>query len=286
MLVTIDFINLTLISNGFFNRLSFGIQSFDKYVLNSNNRKSIEIDKLIDSLLRIKSLGIENINIDLMVGLYNQSFDSVRSDISILVELISQNLISSVTVYPRSYFSYSKIPTDEIMSKEYLVNLIKMQIQYKMFFSNELGWNENPQYFFSKNPLSPSSNNTSVDTVAKLGFGNSAYSFFDNSNFRNSQMVLEYIKNIESNEVSSAYYHKLGNQEMFFRYLVFGVKRGFSDLIPPSSNIDKEVSSEIASLINRLCNNKFLKKENGIYHLTSLGKIFTEYLIEEINKLQ
>ncbi len=92
--------------NGFFNRVSLGIQSFDKEVLESNKRKYIKLSNLIESLEKIKSFGIDNINLDLMVGVYNQTLDSVKRDTNMIKELIDRDLINSITVYPRSYFPY------------------------------------------------------------------------------------------------------------------------------------------------------------------------------------
>ncbi len=87
---------LKLLKSFGINRLSFGVQSFDNSLLFANNRVAQDeglIRKTVDTALQI---GFENVNLDLIVGLNN---DSIESFLNSFRKAINANP-TSISVYP------------------------------------------------------------------------------------------------------------------------------------------------------------------------------------------
>lgn len=91
-----------IITDGF-NYVSFGVQSFDKEVLELNERKHISLDKLRNVAESFRENGIY-INVDLLTFIYHcgdKDIEVLTSDLDILLEA---GIADSVTIYPNYNF--------------------------------------------------------------------------------------------------------------------------------------------------------------------------------------
>jgi len=94
--ITSSFSKLCLLKKYGFNRISFGIQSFNQKVLTLNNR-GYQNEKLVKKAINdAKKAGFTNINIDLIIGLYGDNKSSIINSFKKAVSLD----ISSISLYP------------------------------------------------------------------------------------------------------------------------------------------------------------------------------------------
>ena len=83
-LINIDLIKL--LKEYKFNRVSIGVESFNNNILKSINRKH-SIDDVFNAIKLLKENGINNINIDLMYGLPNQTINDIKTDLDYFYKL-------------------------------------------------------------------------------------------------------------------------------------------------------------------------------------------------------
>lgn len=99
------------------NRLSIGVQSFDDKKLKSLGRVHNSTEAL-NAVAMAKDAGFDEINIDLMFGLPEQSIDEALSDLEIAIELQPTHLSwYQLTIEPNTIF-YSKppvLPIDDLL---------------------------------------------------------------------------------------------------------------------------------------------------------------------------
>jgi oxygen-independent coproporphyrinogen-3 oxidase len=76
-------------------RLSLGLQSSSKSLMQSYNRESEHLKAMVEAIRSIHIWGIEKINIDVMYGLPGQTKGSIEKDLQVLKELSPEQ----VTVY-------------------------------------------------------------------------------------------------------------------------------------------------------------------------------------------
>ena len=109
------------------NRLSIGVESTDDKVLSSIGRK--HTFKMVKEVVReAKGIGIENISLDLIIGLPHVSKEMLLKDIRNLIELDVKHISCySLTVHPNTKFYIDNVKEQESsLSREYydLVNKV------------------------------------------------------------------------------------------------------------------------------------------------------------------
>jgi len=107
-----SFNKLCLLKKNGFNRVSFGVQSFNQGVLNLNNR-GYQTNQLVKkSIADANKAGFKNINIDLIAGLYGDSkkflLNSFNMAVNLNITSISLYPLQPKTSYLNQYFNSNK----------------------------------------------------------------------------------------------------------------------------------------------------------------------------------
>jgi len=110
---TVDEEKLTAYRNAGFNRISLGVQSFDDSLLRGIGR--IHIAKEAEEAVCLaKGAGFDNINIDLMYGLPNQTQDDYISSIERAAELEVQHISAYSLILEEGTRLYNRVQRGEI----------------------------------------------------------------------------------------------------------------------------------------------------------------------------
>jgi coproporphyrinogen III oxidase-like Fe-S oxidoreductase len=266
-----------VLSTGTINRISIGVQTTNSAVLTKVGRKPVTEPEVVALCKRARTAGAREINVDFMVGLHHQTTADTLADLLMIDRLIRNGLVDSVTAYPRSYSRDSRIFEYESVTPSSLLDRMRMQLCYKEYFHAQADWREYPSYFFSRkqsDPMHPSS--TSSTSVAKIGFGNSSYSFFDGSNYRNSVGVSDYCATLDKHGGATS------NDESARRRLVFGTKSGVLRLEPGGSS---EWRGAVGAWLDIQAERGLLNRDGDSACLTTLGTLFVEALIYDLESV-
>lgn len=167
------------------NRISIGIQSFDKEVLNILNRKH-DSDRVFDIISFIKEEGIPNINIDLIYGVTND-FEIVKNDINKFLKLNIPHISC-----------YSLIIEDHTILGINNYKNIDEDIEYRMYnyIENKLLENGYIHYEVSnycKENYQSIHNINYWQNGYYYGFGLGSVSYLDNYRISNTKNINKYI---------------------------------------------------------------------------------------------
>ncbi len=175
------------------NRVSIGIQTFNNNLLSSLNRKHTSITAL-NALNTLKENDMNNINIDLMYGIPNQTINDIKKDLNILKELDFINHISyySLILEENTKF-YTKYNKDEL-------DLPSEELEFEQ---SELINNELINLGYSKYEISNYSkdNNECIHNIKYwknkeyIGIGLAAHGFLDDIRYENTNSFKDYIEN-------------------------------------------------------------------------------------------
>lgn len=271
---------------GLITRISIGVQTFDRGATEDNGRIWADPGTVERICTDFRLAGVGEINLDFMTGLEGQDLAHVLCDIGHIDRLARAGLVDSITVYPRSFTASSSFDVGAT-SAATLVEAARMQIAYRVYMA-ALGWREDPMYFFARQgdgPLrQPSSCVKQPETVAKLGFGNSAYSYFDRTNFRNVFAFDGYRATMRSQEAATESWHTLSDAEAKRRHLVFGVKRGILDMDFPVPLAAPETEA-VAQVTGRLVDEGLCARSTGRIELTGLGKLLLNRVGREYEEI-
>lgn len=194
---TFDIEKLKLLKSMGVNRLSIGLQAWQDKHLKTLGRIHSK-DDFIKSYKMARSLGFENINIDLMFGIPNQSLEEWKETLSEVVKLSPEHLscysliVEEGTPFYKLYeMNKLNLPGEDLEREMYL---------YTLKFLEEKGYHQYEISNFSKEGKECRHNLVYWDLNEYIGCGSSAHSYNDGYRYKNEGDIEKYIKAIKYNE--------------------------------------------------------------------------------------
>lgn len=262
------------------NRLSIGLQAWQDPLLRKLGRIH-SLQDFMESYALARSAGFNNINVDLMFGIPDQSMEdwveTIENTIKINPEHIScySLIIEEGTPYKKLYEENKLNLADEDTERDmyhYAINELK-KAGYKHYeISN-----------FSKKGYECKHNITYWRLDEYLGVGAGAYSFANNKRFSNIKNPSQYIKCLGENNIIEENTNEKLN-DLLSEYMFLGLrmmegisKRDFKQRF--SKDIEEIYGKEISSLKNR----ELIIEDRGRIKLTPKGidfsnQVFIEFL--------
>ena len=206
------------------NRLSIGLQSSNDEILKMlgrihNYKQFIEVYDLA------RKVGFKNINVDLMIGLPNQSITDVE-----------ESLQKIIGINPEHVSVYSLIVEENTKMFELIENgdleLPSEELEREMYWKVKKTL-ENSDYKhyeisnFAKKGYKSKHNTNCWNQCQYLGFGISAHSYFNEIRYSNIDNLKQYIQNIESdNSIYNVIFHEnQSKQDMMKEYMLLGLRK-------------------------------------------------------------
>lgn len=173
------------------NRISLGIQTFNDNILSTLNRKHTSKD-VFRTLRHLISIGLYNINVDMIFSLPNQTMEDLQNDLKIINKLPITHLsyynliLEEKTVLYHDYLNKKFVPKDDETEAK----------MYNMIVDNltKNGFNHYEVSNFHKG--NPSLHNTIYWTNNNYhSIGAGAHGFFENYRYYHTKNVTDYILN-------------------------------------------------------------------------------------------
>ncbi len=190
------------------NRLSIGIETFNKEILKKLNR-TINIDNLKNAFKYF-----DNVNLDLMYGFENETIEDLKKDLEKLVKLNPTHISTySLIIEPNTKLyinNYSKIDEDlDRKMYDYIIKYLK-ENNYKHY---EISNFSKPNYESKHNLVYWNNNHY-------YGFGLGAGGYIENTRYENTRSLTEYLKgNHKLN------YHNLNKNEIIQNEFMLGFRK-------------------------------------------------------------
>lgn len=176
------------------NRVSIGLQS-------TNNQRLKQIGRIhtyeefLTCYHLAREVGIKNINVDLMLGLPNQTLEELQSSIHQVISLQPEH----ISLYSLIVEEHTKM---QKMIEEKQVTLPEEELERTMYWEAKKILEENGYVHYEISNFAKigyeSKHNTNCWLQKEyLGFGVAAHSYFQNKRYCNTTSLKEYCKNIE-----------------------------------------------------------------------------------------
>ena len=199
------------------NRLSLGVESTSSKILNSINRHH-DFNDVIRCVREAKEIGINNINIDLILGLPHVSISLLKEDIKNILSL-DVNHIScySLTVNKGTKFYLEHVQEiDDDLSRE-LYDMVHEELTKNGYIHYEVS-------NFAKEGYYSLHNLTYWKNEHYYGIGLSSSGYLDNIRYTNTKNFSKYIKGINDKEKETV---SQKDEKEYFIYLnlrtIFGI---------------------------------------------------------------
>lgn len=178
------------------NRISFGVQSFDKKELSALNRlhSGTQAQSAIENA---NKAGFDNISADIMLGIPYQTNKSLESTLSKLVSLPLNHVSAYMLKVEEETPFYKndvldKCPNEDDTADMYL---------YTVSFLESHGFFQYEISNFAKPKFESKHNLKYWELCPYIGFGAAAYSYFNGKRFYNKRDILDYIASNGKNTV-------------------------------------------------------------------------------------
>lgn len=263
------------------NRISIGLQSTKNKLLEEIGRVH-NFEQFKNSYNNIKNVGFNNINVDLMIALPNQTLEDVKESLEEVINLkpthisvYSLILEEKTKLFKKVQDGNLKLPDEDVERKMYWY--VKETLEKEGFFQYEIS-------NFSKLGKESKHNLNCWNQNEYLGFGLSAHSFFNNIRFSNIENLNEYINNIQNkNYLKNQIIHEILNiEDKQKEFMILGLRKIKGIEIKKFKERFGENPIYIfRDQINKLVNQYLIEIDGDFIKLTNKGLDFANVVWEE-----
>jgi oxygen-independent coproporphyrinogen-3 oxidase len=261
------------------NRLSIGVQSFfddDLEYLNRIHSGS----RAEQSVLQAKEAGFSNISIDLIYGIPTLTVEKWQKNLDKAFSLEVPHISAySLTVEPKTALDLlirkNKLPgSTEDQVLEHFRILLQM-MKEKEFEHYEISNFCKPGFYSRHNSMYW--NGTSY-----LGLGPSAHSYNGTSRQWNISTLVQYIEQVNGNEVFFES-EDLTPVQKYNEYVMVSLRTMWGcDLKTVVERFGEEAANHFSRLVSRYLSSGELIEKSGIYYLTDKGKLFADGIAADL----
>ena len=273
--------NLQLYKNYGINRLSIGLQSTNDRILKEIGRIH-NYSQFVDTYKWAVEAGFENINVDLMLGLPNQSIEDLKDSLEKITNL--DPTPKHISVYSLIVEEGTKIEQNINSGKLKLPDDEEERMQYH-YTKNYLELNGYKHYEisnFAKTGFESKHNVNCWEQKQYVGFGVAAHSYVDGVRYSNTNDLHEYLKITEMKNKNDKEIKNLENKDNNMLKQPFKSKQIIEE-VQDKTEMEKEFMMLGFRMLDGVKISKFKEKfgENPLYLFRNeIKKLVEEELIE------
>jgi oxygen-independent coproporphyrinogen-3 oxidase len=254
-----------------FNRVSLGVQSFHDHHLRDLGRVHTSAETR-ETYRHLREAGCDNVNLDLMFGLPNQTLQEWESDLSEALSLSPEHLsLYNLTIEPGTEFG-NRYARGEL--REVDEDLCADMYELAMERTREAGYRQYEISNYSRPGRQCAHNFIYWHNEPYLGFGVSAASFMDGLRWTNTGNLREYAQTASSGRVSRASEEALEDRAALGEEIMLRLRtcEGIS-LSALSTHYHFDVASLFAQTLHFLSAQRFITRTEDRVRLTRRGKM-------------
>lgn len=270
---------LAVLANSPVNRISLGVQSFDDKLLKKIGRTHTEA-QVYSSIERLRAAGFENITIDLIYGLPNQTMEMVERDVQKFLELdlphvaLYSLILEDHTVFMnRQRRGRLRLPSDDRNADmyEYIIKMLTSKGYSHYEVSN-----------FGKIGYESKHNMTYWDNAEYYGIGAGASGYLDGIRYKNHGPVHHYLREENKRVNEEVLTRKQRIEEEMF--LGLRKKNGVS-IERFHKKFGQTLEEVYGTIIEELAFQKMLFEADGRIQMTEKGfelgnEVFERFLLD------
>ena len=206
------------------NRISIGLQATNDNLLKMLGRIHTynEFEKVFEDARKV---GFKNINVDLMIGLPNQTIDDVQESLEKIIKKSTEHIsvYSLIVEEDTKMFELIESGKLELPSEE-----LEREMYWKVKNTlQECGYIHYEISNFAKQGYESKHNSNCWKQHFYLGFGVAAHSYYDGMRYSNITDINRYIENYRSREsiYNVVFHEKQSKEQMMKEYMLLGLRK-------------------------------------------------------------
>lgn len=267
--------------NSGINRISIGLQSTHNEILSKLGRVH-SYEEFLYTYNLARKVGFKNINVDLMLGLPNQSLNDLQESITEVVNLEPEH----ISVY--SLIIENGTPFCEKLEKQEIA-LPSDELERAMYWETKrklekAGYTHYEISNFAKPGFESKHNLSCWNQEEYIGIGVSAHSYTNNVRYSNIDSIEDYIRNYENgNEIDNFVFHEKQNKESKMKeFMMLGLRKIQGIHIQDFKNKFGENPIYLYKKeLEKLVNEELLEIDGDVIKLTNKGIDLANLVWEE-----
>jgi putative oxygen-independent coproporphyrinogen III oxidase len=205
------------------NRISIGLQSTHEHLLKEIGRIHTYLD-FLDTFRFAREAGFENINVDLMIGIPNQTLEEVKDSIEEIVSMEPEHISVYSLILEENTPLFKKVeeglelPNEDLERKMYWA--VKQTLEQNNYIHYEIS-------NFAKKGYESKHNLDCWNQKEYIGFGIAAHSYTNGIRYSNIENIEQYIKNYDEDktEENLVFHEKQDMEAMQKEYMLLGLRK-------------------------------------------------------------
>lgn len=267
--------------NSGINRISIGLQSTHNEILSKLGRVH-SYEEFLYTYNLARNVGFKNINVDLMLGLPNQSLNDLQESINEVINLEPEH----ISVY--SLIIENGTPFCEKLEKQEIA-LPSDELERAMYWETKrklekAGYTHYEISNFAKPGFESKHNLSCWNQEEYIGIGASAHSYTNNVRYSNIDSIEDYIRNYENgNEIDNFVFHEKQNKESKMKeFMMLGLRKIQGIHIQDFKNKFGENPIYLYKKeLEKLVNEELLEIDGDVIKLTNKGIDLANLVWEE-----
>ena len=262
-----------------FNRISFGVQTFDDKLLTMLHR-SHNGEQAKQAVYDAKEAGFTDINIDLIYGLPRQTLEDIQHNLDIVKDLPINHISTYGLQVEVGTYLYHLVQRN-------LISIPSETIDESMYDTmmeglKELGFERYEISNFAKANSYSRHNLKYWHYVDYLGFGAGAHSFYDGVRRSNNRNVMPYIQSVDRYIMPTIDTETitLERAQEDFCFLALRTKWGLDER-KFEDKFGVSVHNLFGTTLEDLVSKDLLEYQSGSYHLTAEGAKHGNYVFSQ-----
>lgn len=258
---------------GGFNRLSIGVQSFDDRLLRIAERQHTS-QEAIDAIACARSAGFDNLNLDMIFALPEQSLEDWRASLFNAIEINPEHIstyalsIEEGTRFDRMRRNHTLHKADEDTELEMYELAIELL--------SKAGYQHYEVSNFCRPGKQARHNLTYWLNEEYLGFGPGAVSYLGGRRWMNEKRPTSYIQKVKAGEPLAILDETLPPEEALAETLILGLRlRGGVTLKSVQDRFSIDLQERYSGLISELVSEGFAELKGDNLRLTHKGLLFS-----------
>lgn len=261
------------------NRISIGIQSFDEEELRFLTRIH-NSDTAIKTVKDAAGVGFDNISIDLIFNLPNQTTAKWKRNLELAADLPIKHLSAYSLILERGTI-LNKMVLDgkvTIQDEDYDADLYKTTIE----FLTTKGFDQYEVSNFAKSGYECVHNNAYWQYRDYLGFGPSAHSFIKNKRWWNYTSLKKYIDEVDQKNNALMNFEELDNDQQHEEYVMLALRSSGLDLVEYKKKFSDEWINKNYQYLKMLQDEDYLLLNSSKIKLTRKGYAVCDEILKNI----
>ena len=262
-----------------FNRISFGVQTFDDKLLTMLHR-SHNGEQTKQAVYDAKEAGFTDINIDLIYGLPRQTLEDIQYNLDIVKDLPINHISTYGLQVEVGTYLYHLVQKNLISIPSETID----EVMYDMMMDGlkELGFERYEISNFAKANSYSRHNLKYWHYVDYLGFGAGAHSFYDGVRRSNNRNVMPYIQSVDRYIMPTIDTETitLERAQEDFCFLALRTKWGLDER-KFEDKFGVSVHNLFGTTLEDLVSKDLLEYQSGSYHLTAEGAKHGNYVFSQ-----